>query len=243
MTEHLDRHPNPTLDAHEDPSSPCDGVPDASPQPRAASARPRPLEAPSERSTSLPSPFGRSLDPAAPTERHPEAAAPPERHPAASPDASLGASYVRVETVAFRRAFDEARARTTQRRDRLAERKPATVARRLALAHRLDADIQAGVYEDQADVARQHGLTRARLTQLMNLLLLAPDIQEELLALEVPAGREPISERALRPLTETLLWSEQRTLWRGIRTEDNGRHQPQPGDLTFPSARETSSSS
>ncbi len=175
MTEHLDRHPNPSLDTQDDPSSPCDGLRDALPAPRAPYASPT------------------------------------------APDAPLGASYVRVETVAFRRAFDEARARTTQRRGRLAERRPATVAKRLALAHRLDAEIQAGVYEDQADVARQHGLTRARLTQLMNLLLLAPDIQEELLALEVPAGREPISERALRPLTETLLWSEQRALWRTLR--------------------------
>jgi hypothetical protein len=62
-------------------------------------------------------------------------------------------------------------------------------------------------------VARQHGLTRARLTQLMNLLLLAPDIQEEILALEVPAGRQPLSERALRRLTESLLWTDQRAMW------------------------------
>ena len=70
---------------------------------------------------------------------------------------------------------------------------------------------------DQADVARQHGLTRARLTQLMNLLLLAPDIQEEILALEVPAGRQPLSERALRRLTESLLWTDQRLMWRALR--------------------------
>ena len=69
---------------------------------------------------------------------------------------------------------------------------------------------------DQADVARQHGLTRARLTQLMNLLLLAPDIQEEILALEVPAGRQPLSERALRQLTESLLWTDQRVMWRAL---------------------------
>lgn len=77
-----------------------------------------------------------------------------------------------------------------------AERQAATVAKRLALAHHIAAQIEAGVYDDQADVARQHGLTRARLTQLMNLLLLAPDIQEEILALEVPAGRQPLSERS-----------------------------------------------
>jgi hypothetical protein len=44
-------------------------------------------------------------------------------------------------------------------------------------------------------VARAHGLTRARFTQVMNLLLLAPPIQEDVLHLEVLLGREPISER------------------------------------------------
>ena len=102
----------------------------------------------------------------------------------------------RVETVPYRRAWDDTKAHATRRRGQLAERHAATVAKRLALAHHIAAQIDAGVYDDQADVARQHGLTRARLTQLMNLLLLAPDIQEEILALEVPAGRQPLSERA-----------------------------------------------
>ena len=123
----------------------------------------------------------------------------------------------RVETVAYRRSWDDTKARASRRRGQLAERQAATVAKRLALAHHIAAQIEAGVYDDQADVARQHGLTRARLTQLMNLLLLAPDIQEEILALEVPAGRQPLSERALRRLTESLLWTDQRVLWRELR--------------------------
>ena len=89
----------------------------------------------------------------------------------------------RVETVPYRRAWDDTKAHASRRRGQLAERHAATVAKRLALAHHIAAQIDAGVYDDQADVARQHGLTRARLTQLMNLLLLAPDIQEEILAL------------------------------------------------------------
>lgn len=60
-------------------------------------------------------------------------------------------------------------------------------------------------------------LTRARLTQLMNLLLLAPDIQEEVLALEYPAGRELITERTLRRLLESLVWEDQRALWAELR--------------------------
>lgn len=51
----------------------------------------------------------------------------------------------------------------------------------------------------------------------MNLLLLAPDIQEEVLALEYSAGREPISERTLRRVLESLVWEEQRALWAELR--------------------------
>ncbi len=123
----------------------------------------------------------------------------------------------RVETVPYRRAWDDTKAHASRRRGQLAERHAATVAKRLALAHHIAAQIDAGVYDDQADVACQHGLTRARLTQLMNLLLLAPDIQEEILALQVPAGRQPLSERALRRLTESLLWADQRVMWRVLR--------------------------
>jgi len=110
--------------------------------------------------------------------------------------------------------------RAARRRQQLAQRHPATVARRLALAHRIAEDIEAGRYADQADVARHHGLTRARLTQLMNLLLLAPDIQEEVLALEYPAGREPITERTLRRVFESLVWEDQRVVWREMRARE-----------------------
>ena len=84
-------------------------------------------------------------------------------------------------------------------------------------AHRIAADIEAGRYKDYADVARRHGLTRARLTQLMNLLLLAPDIQEEVLALEFPVGREPVTERTLRRVLASLCWEDQRAAWGEIR--------------------------
>ena len=123
----------------------------------------------------------------------------------------------RTETLALRRAHDERKDRAARRRQQLAQRHPATVARRLALAHRIADEIHAGLYADQADVALRHGLTRARLTQLMNLLLLAPDIQEEVLALEFPAGREPITERTLRRVFESLVWEDQRVRWAELR--------------------------
>jgi hypothetical protein len=58
-----------------------------------------------------------------------------------------------------------------------------------------------------------------RLTQLINLLRLAPDIQEEIPSLEVPAGRQSLSERTRRRLTESLLWTDQRVMWQALRSE------------------------
>ena len=132
-----------------------------------------------------------------------------------------------VETVAFRPARRKERVdcspahqarmkRAARRKRQLAERHPATVARRLALAHRIASDIESGHYADQADVARHHGLTRARLTQLMNLLLLAPDLQERVLELEAVDGVEPMSERRLRDVLRRETWGDQRETWSEI---------------------------
>ena len=88
--------------------------------------------------------------------------------------------------------------------------RPARVACMLALAHRLEAGIDAGEYMDRADIARQLGITRARVTQLLDLTLLAPEIQETVLELEAVDGREPIAERELRPIIRWVAWGDQR---------------------------------
>jgi hypothetical protein len=59
-------------------------------------------------------------------------------------------------------------------------------------------------------VARRLGLTRARITQLMDLTLLAPDIQEQILFSDSVDGLEPMCERALRALTCAGSWAGQR---------------------------------
>ncbi len=97
--------------------------------------------------------------------------------------------------------------------------RPARVAQMLALAHRLQDAIALGEHKDRAEAARRLGLTRARITQIMDLLLLAPDIQEQVLGLERIDGVEPLSERAIRPIAKTLAWAEQRTAWAKIRSE------------------------
>lgn len=47
------------------------------------------------------------------------------------------------------------------------------------------------------------------MTQLLDLLLLAPDIQEQVLAMEAVDGVEPVGERALREVAHTGTWEHQ----------------------------------
>lgn len=95
-------------------------------------------------------------------------------------------------------------------------RRPAKVARQLALAHHLQAAIERGLVADQAALARKLGLTRARVTQLFDLLMLAADLQELVLALEAVDGAEPMAERTLRTVAHAGTWAEQRAAWARI---------------------------
>lgn len=89
------------------------------------------------------------------------------------------------------------------------------IARLMALAIRFDGLLQEGIVTDQSELARLGHVTQPRMTQIMNLLHLAPDIQEELLFLpRVTDGRDPIHEKMLRPITKMVSWSEQRRMWR-----------------------------
>ena len=91
------------------------------------------------------------------------------------------------------------------------------IARLMALAIRFDGLIRDGVVTDQAELARLGHVTRARVTQIMNLLHLAPDIQEAILFLpRVERGRDPIQERQLRPIVAVPDWRKQRRMWRKL---------------------------
>lgn len=91
------------------------------------------------------------------------------------------------------------------------------ITRLMALAIRFDQLIRTGEVADYADLARLGHVTRARITQIMNLLMLAPDIQEELLFLpRVTQGRDPIHLRQLQPIALVPDWRKQRRLWRDL---------------------------
>lgn len=85
-------------------------------------------------------------------------------------------------------------------------------AQMLALAHEFQRLIDEGEVTDRAALAAQVGLTRARVTQIMDLLLLAPDIQEDILVQGVCA-RSCAGERSLRGVARIGPWSQQRLRW------------------------------
>ena len=92
------------------------------------------------------------------------------------------------------------------------------VTKLLALAHKFERLIATGAVSDYAELARLGHVTRARLTQIMNLLLLAPAIQEELLFLPpVEDGRDPIIVAQLQPIAAAPDWAKQRRLWQALR--------------------------
>jgi hypothetical protein len=97
------------------------------------------------------------------------------------------------------------------------------VARLLALAHRFEELVREGAVADYADLARVTGVSRARVTQIMNLLHLAPDLQEALLDLpRTLSGRDVVTEGDVRPLTATPEWPKQRALWRELAERRTG---------------------
>ena len=85
------------------------------------------------------------------------------------------------------------------------------IARRLALAHRIEAMVQRGAFDGYADAARRMGLTPARVTQIVDLVLLAPDIQAAVLL-----GLVEPRDRHLRAVGRHALWTDQRRVFASL---------------------------
>ena len=91
---------------------------------------------------------------------------------------------------------------------------PGAISRLMALAIHFDQLIRDGVV---ADLARLGRVTQARVTQIMNLLNLAPDIQEEILFLTTEQQvRTPVIEKRVRPIVAEMDWRKQRRMWRNL---------------------------
>ena len=91
------------------------------------------------------------------------------------------------------------------------------VSRLMALAIHLDEQLCRGELRDYAQIARLGQVSRARITQIMSLLNLAPDIQEAILYIPpVEQGRDPIRELILRPIAAEPDWARQGRMWRRL---------------------------
>jgi hypothetical protein len=93
------------------------------------------------------------------------------------------------------------------------------VSRVMALAIQFDDLLRKGIVSDSVELARLAKVTQPRISQVMNLLYLAPDIQEELLFLPlVTQGRDPVNEKQLRRICAEDNWQKQRHEWIRLKT-------------------------
>ena len=98
------------------------------------------------------------------------------------------------------------------------------IAKLMALAIRFDQLLRDGTVRDMSELSRLAHVTQPRMTQIMNLLHLAPDIQEELLFHPpVACGRDNLSEKTMRPIAAIVSWQDQREAWRGQKPSCSSR--------------------
>jgi hypothetical protein len=91
------------------------------------------------------------------------------------------------------------------------------IARYMALAIYYENLIRQGHVHDYAEIAALGHVTRARVTQIMNLRLLAPDLQERLLLLiRIVGGRDALCLRSLQPIALESDWRKQRECWNKV---------------------------
>ena len=92
------------------------------------------------------------------------------------------------------------------------------ISRLLALAHHCFRLVQSGAIINQSELAHFGQISTTRMTQIMWLDNLAPDIQEEILFLpKTTQGRDLIKEADLRLIAKTLDWTKQRQMWKGLK--------------------------
>jgi hypothetical protein len=91
------------------------------------------------------------------------------------------------------------------------------ISKLMALALSIEQRVRSGEFESYSRVAELGQVTRARITQILNLTNLAPDIVEEILFLPmVETGRDLFLLRDLQPIARELEWKRQRKLWREL---------------------------
>jgi hypothetical protein len=94
------------------------------------------------------------------------------------------------------------------------------VARLMALAIRFEEYLHAGHVSSYRELAELGHVTRPRISQIMNLLNLATDIQAAIIFLpQTEHGRDPIHLRQLQPIAAAPDWRKQRVMWKELAGE------------------------
>lgn len=121
--------------------------------------------------------------------------------------------------VRFGRSAQRLHSLAVREMEILRSQEPSRVARIMALAIHLQQLIHSADSQKLSGLARAAGLSRSRVSQIVSLNLLAPDIQEAILDLRSQGDGRGITERDLRPLVRQPNWTHQRTLWRHLHHE------------------------
>jgi hypothetical protein len=100
------------------------------------------------------------------------------------------------------------------------------ISKLMALAIRCDQLLRSGAVPDATTLASLARVCQPRMTQILNLTLLAPDIQERLLFLDpVEEGKPEVSEKGLRRVCKEVDWTLQR---RALALPEQGLHRLAP---------------
>jgi hypothetical protein len=118
-------------------------------------------------------------------------------------------------------AFDSRPVKLSDRQPSMVGDPIPRIARLVALAIRFEGLLREGTIRDYAELARRGHVTRARMTQIMKLLHLAPDIQEQILFLPPILN---LNERILRPIVRQIDWDEQRHMFQKLATRVGNSH-------------------
>jgi hypothetical protein len=85
----------------------------------------------------------------------------------------------------------------------------------LLLAYQMQDYIETGKVKALVDFCKWINISHSRICQIIKLLLLAPDIQEEILLKDTELFIR-LTERYIRKIPLQVIWQQQRVLWENI---------------------------
>lgn len=137
---------------------------------------------------------------------------------------------VKVQLQPTVRQINRAPKRTALAADPVAKRgRFARITQVLALALQFQEMIDGREIRSYTDLTRLGCVSRERISQIMMLTWLAPDIQEAVLTLpQMARGRFPVSETALRRIARISHWEDQRQQWQLTRATDRAETRDWP---------------